>query len=130
MILFRISTEAALFYLCYWTSARPFTLSPPQLYWMFFKTVSISKTQLYPGLLHTSLIDSKGLDWRDSYSSTFQLTQGVPQGSVLDPVLFTLYTQPMSSIMQNHNIQYHKYENFISALILLLMITFSLRRIS
>ena len=31
------------------------------------------------------------------------LDYGVPQGSVLDPILFVLYTQPLSRILLNHS---------------------------
>ena len=33
----------------------------------------------------------------------------LPQGSVLGPVLFTFYAQPLSTIIDTHGCDYHKY---------------------
>ena len=68
-------------------------------------------------------IHAKALQWMSSYLSDRQqsvtigsissksvpLQSGVLQGSVLGPILFTLYTQPLSNTIQKHQFDYHKY---------------------
>ena len=44
-----------------------------------------------------------------SVSNPRPLLYGVPQGSVLGPVLFTLYSQPLSDVINQHNCSFHKY---------------------
>ena len=45
----------------------------------------------------------------DLNSSPLPLKYGVPQASVLDPILFTLYSQPVSDKIREHNISYQKF---------------------
>ena len=42
-------------------------------------------------------------------SSTLPLSRGVPQGSVLGPLLFTLYTSPISHLIENLSLHFHLY---------------------
>ena len=76
-------------------------------------------TILLERLEHTFGICDQVLKWFQSYlldrshrvvignerSSTHPLNQGVPQGSVLDPILFTLYTSPLESIIDRYHVQ-------------------------
>ena len=42
-------------------------------------------------------------------SDPVTLTFGPPQGSVLGPILFTLYTSPLGKICKKHHTSYHLY---------------------
>ena len=46
---------------------------------------------------------------KDTLSDKFTLSYGVPQGSVLGPVLFTLCTTPLSAIISSFDINHHLY---------------------
>ena len=44
-----------------------------------------------------------------SNSSVRELTVGIPQGSVMGPVLYLLYTTPFADVIRSHGLDYHMY---------------------
>ena len=52
---------------------------------------------------------SQFVEINDTKSSVRDLTVGVPQGSVLGPILYLLYTAPLAEIIRSHGLVYHLY---------------------
>ena len=52
---------------------------------------------------------SQAVSIQNSTSSFSNLSCGVPQGSILGPLLFTLYTTPLGSVISKNSIKYHLY---------------------
>ena len=50
---------------------------------------------------------SQAVSINDSISAFSSLSCGVPQGSVLGPLLFTLYTTPLCSVISKNSLKYH-----------------------
>ena len=76
-------------------------------------------------------IDGSAYRWFESYlqnrevtvvsqrkSETRKLTKGVPQGSVLGPTLFTIYTTELSWILKKHNVTFKLYADDTQVLFL------------
>ena len=55
----------------------------------------------------SSRIQSVIIDGKES--DVWNILFGVPQGSVLGPILFIIYTSPLGDILRHHNISYHLY---------------------
>ena len=84
---------------------------------------TIDHTTLISRLQNTIGVSEKALQWFISYmsdrtqsvviqgveSDLCNLLFGVPQGSVLGPILFIIYTSPLGQIVRSLGIQYHFY---------------------
>ena len=72
------------------------------------KDLAVSGSAL--SLLSSCLNDrTYWITWRGSVSEACPLTIGVPQGSVLVPLLCSLYTNSLGSVIHSHGFSYHNY---------------------
>ena len=73
---------------------------------MLLNTVSFEFVQL----LQPYLTDRfQTVKINNNSSLPAKLTCGVPQRSVLGPVLFPLYTQPLTRVIEKHHLNHHSY---------------------
>jgi len=71
--------------------------------WFGISSIALSWFKSY--LLNRSFY----VNIQNSKSSEFQLLYGVPQGFVLSPLLFILYTTPLSTVISNSSANYQLY---------------------
>uniref|UniRef100_A0A3P9J104 Reverse transcriptase domain-containing protein n=1 Tax=Oryzias latipes TaxID=8090 RepID=A0A3P9J104_ORYLA len=72
------------------------------------QTIGISHTPL--SWFSSYLSDrSQFIHIKPHMSNTFTLSAGIPQGSVLGPLLFIIYILPLGSLFHKHNINFHCY---------------------
>ena len=96
----------------------PFWITPPHSISLTMHTILLDRLNVYYG------ISELALGWLKSYllgrtqtvkvrsilSHRAAFQYRVPQGSVLSPILFSLYANPISSIIPSHSsINYHFY---------------------
>ena len=88
-------------------------------------SILLDRINVYYGISELALGWFKSYLLGRTHSHPATLQYGVPQGSVLGPILFSLYTNPISSIIHSHNsINFHFYTDDTQLYITLLPANF------
>ena len=75
-----------------------------------FLELHVGLTNTALGLLRDYLCDrSQRVSINGVLSELSKMAYGVPQGSVLGPILFSIYTLPLGTILRHHGLDYHMY---------------------
>ena len=93
------------------------TLAPPSaqlttaFFLIVFNTVVMlsSKAWLFSGLDPISQTECNSLSVKFQYRKICNLSFGLPQGSVLGPLLFAINMLPLGDIIRSHRICFHRY---------------------
>ena len=94
--------------------------------WACHSGNDVSFRTLY--LSHRSFSVSVSMD--SHISSDFPLSCGVPEGSVIGPIFFNLYTTPLSTLISQSSLSHHFYADDTQLLISFVLKTLSLPSLS